>query len=62
MQENMRKGVLIDEYTKLAESIETETDARDLIKKAWATKSVNPNVFKVVIEILEKRNIFKGGA
>lgn len=62
MQENMRKGVLIDEYTKLAESVETETDARDLIKKVWTTKSVNPNVFKVVTEILEKRNIFKGGA
>jgi len=62
MQENMRKGVLVDEYTKLAESVETEKDARDLIQKAWGVKSVNPNVFKVVTEIFEKRNIFKGGA
>lgn len=62
MQENMRKGVLIDEYTKLAETVETEKDARDLIQKAWGVKSVNPNVFKVVTEIIEKREIIKGGA
>lgn len=60
IQENMRKGVLIDEYTKLAESVETEKEARDLIQKAWGVKNVNPNVFKVVTEIVEKRNIFKG--
>ena len=62
MQENMKNGVLIDEYTKLAEEVTTEKEARDLIQKAWGVKSVNPNVFKVVTEILEKREIIKGGA
>ena len=62
MQENMRNSVLIDEYTKLAETVETEKEARDLIQKAWGVKSVNPNVFKIVTEILEKREIIKGGA
>ena len=55
MQENMKNGVLIDEYTNLAENVTTEKEARDLIQKAWGVKSVNPNVFKVVTEILEKR-------
>ena len=62
MQENMKNGVLIDEYTNLAENVTTEKEARDLIQKAWGVKSVNPNVFKVVTEILEKREIIKGGA
>lgn len=62
MQENMKNDVLIDEYTKLAEEVTTEKDARDLIQKAWGVKSVNPNVFKVVTEIIEKREIIKGGA
>lgn len=61
MQENMKNGVLIDEYTNLAEKVQTEKEARDLIQKAWAVKSVNPNVFKVVTEIIEKREIIKGG-
>jgi nicotinamide mononucleotide adenylyltransferase len=62
MQENMKNGVLIEEYTNLAENVTTEKEARDLIQKAWGVKSVNPNVFKVVTEILEKREIIKGGA
>lgn len=62
MQENMKNGVLIDEYTNLAENVQTEKEARDLIQKAWGVKSVNPNVFKIVTEILEKREIIKGGA
>lgn len=62
MQENMKNDVLIDEYTKLAEEVTTEKDARDLIQKAWGVKNVNPNVFKVVTEIIEKREIIKGGA
>ena len=62
MQENMKSGVLIEEYTNLAENVTTEKEARDLIQKAWGVKSVNPNVFKVVTEILEKREIIKGGA
>jgi len=62
MQENMKNGVLIDEYTKLAEEVTTEKEARDLIQKAWGVKNVNPNVFKVVTEIIEKREIIKGGA
>lgn len=62
MQENMKNGVLIDEYTNLAENVTTEKEARDLIQKAWGVKGVNPNVFKVVTEILEKREIIKGGA
>ena len=59
MQENMKNGVLIDEYTNLAESVTTEKEARDLIQKAWGVKSVNPNVFKVVTEIIKKREIIK---
>ena len=62
MQENMKNCVLIDEYTKLAEDVTTEKEARDLIQKAWGVKNVNPNVFKVVTEIIEKREIIKGGA
>ena len=62
MQENMKNGVLIDEYTNLAEKVHTEKEARDLIQKAWGVKNVNPNVFKVVTEIIEKREIIKGGA
>ena len=59
MQENMKNGVLIDEYTNLAENVTTEKEARDLIQKAWGVKSVNPNVFKVVTEIIKKREIIK---
>ena len=62
MQENMKNGVLINEYTNLAENVTTEKEARDLIQKAWGVKSVNPNVFKVVTEIIKKREIIKGGA
>lgn len=62
MQENMKNGVLIEEYTNLAEKVQTEKEARDLIQKAWGVKNVNPNVFKVVTEIIEKREIIKGGA
>ena len=62
MQENMKNGVLIEEYTKLAEKVQTEKEARDLIQKAWGVKNVNPNVFKVVTEIIKKREIIKGGA
>lgn len=62
MQENMKNDVLIEEYTNLAENVTTEKEARDLIQKAWGVKGVNPNVFKVVTEILEKREIIKGGA
>lgn len=59
MQENVKNGVLIEEYTKLAEEVTTEKEARDLIQKAWGIKSVNPNVFKVVTEIIKKREIIK---
>ena len=62
MQENMKNGVLIEEYTNLAENVTTEKEARDLIQKAWGVKNVNPNVFKIVTEIIEKREIIKGGA
>ena len=62
MQENMKNEVLIEEYTNLAENVTTEKEARDLIQKAWGVKNVNPNVFKVVTEIIEKREIIKGGA
>lgn len=57
MIENMKNGVLIDEYTKLAEEVTTEKEARDLIQKAWNVGSINPNVFKVVTEIIKKREI-----
>ena len=59
MQENMKNGVLIEEYTKLAESVTTEKEARDLIQKAWGAKRINPNIFKVVTEIIKKRDIIK---
>jgi hypothetical protein len=57
MIENMKNGVLIDEYTKLAEEVTTEKEARDLIQKAWGVGRINPNVFKVVTEIIKKREI-----
>lgn len=59
MQENIKNGVLIEEYTNLAKNVTTEKEARDLIQKAWGVKSVNPNVFKVVTEIIKKREIIK---
>jgi hypothetical protein len=57
MIENMKNGVLIDEYTKLAEEVTTEKEARDLIQKAWNVGRINPNVFKVVTEIIKNRGI-----
>lgn len=57
MIENMKNGVLIDEYTKLAEEVTTEKEARDLIQKAWNVGHINPNVFKVVTEIIKNRGI-----
>jgi hypothetical protein len=57
MIENMRNGILIDEYTKLAEEVTTEKEARDLIQKAWNVGRINPNVFKVVTEIIKNRGI-----
>ena len=62
MRENMKNGVLIEEYTNLAESVTTEKEARDLIQKAWGAKNINPYIFKVVTEIIKKRDIIKGGA
>ena len=59
MQENMKNGVLIEEYTNLAESVTTEKEARDLIQKAWGAKNINPYIFKVVTEIIKKREIIK---
>ena len=59
MIENMKNGVLIDEYTKLAEEVTTEKEARDLIQKAWNVGRINPNVFKVVTEIIKKLEIIK---
>ena len=58
MQENMKNGVLIEEYTNLTENVTTEKEARDLIQKAWGVKNVNPNIFKVTTEIITKRNFF----
>ena len=57
MIKNMKNGVLIDEYTKLAEEVTTEKEARDLIQKAWDVGRINPNVFKVVTEIIKNRGI-----
>jgi hypothetical protein len=59
MIKNMKDGVLIDEYTKLAEEVTTEKEARDLIQKAWDVGRINPNVFKVVTEIIKNREIIK---
>lgn len=56
--ENMKNNVLIEKYTKLAESVTTEKEARDLIQRAWGAKAVNPNVFKVVTDIIKKREIY----
>jgi hypothetical protein len=58
MQENMKNGVLIEEYTKLAESVTTEKEARDLIQKAWGVKRINLNVFKVVTEIIKQKKLY----
>lgn len=59
MLENMKNNVLIEKYTKLAEAVTTESEARRLIQRAWGAKGVNPNVFKVVTDIIKERNIFK---
>ena len=59
MVKNMKDGVLIDKYTKLAEEVTTEKEARDLIQKAWDVGHINPNVFKVVTEIIKNREIIK---
>lgn len=58
MQENMKNGVLIEEYTRLAESVTTEKEARDLIQKAWGAKRINLNVFKVVTEIIKQKKLY----
>lgn len=57
--ENMKNNVLIEKYTKLAESVTTESEARRLIQRAWGAKDTNPNVFKVVTDIIKERNIIK---
>lgn len=57
MLENMKNNVLIEKYTKLAESVTTENEARQLIQTAWGVKNINPNVFKVVTDIIRKREI-----
>lgn len=59
MLENMKNNVLIEKYTKLAEAVTTESEARRLIQRAWGAKGVNPNVFKVVTDIIKERNIIK---
>ena len=59
MIKNMKNGVLIDKYTKLAEEVTTEKEARDLIQKAWDVGRINPNVFNVVTEIIKNREIIK---
>ena len=58
IQENMKNGVLIEEYTNLAESVTTEKEARDLIQKAWGAKNINPYIFKVVTEIIKKNKLY----
>lgn len=59
MLENMKNNVLIEKYTKLAEAVTNESEARRLIQRAWGAKGVNPNVFKVVTDIIKERNIIK---
>lgn len=58
--ENMKNGVLIEEYINLAEKVSTEKEARELARKAIGKKNINPNVFRKVVEILKKRGLLGG--
>ena len=58
--ENMKNGVLIEEYINLAENVTTEKEARELSRKAIGKKNINPNVFRKVVEILKKRGLLRG--
>ena len=60
MLENMKNGVLINEFTELAEKVSTEKEARELARKAIGKKNINPNVFRKVVEILKKRGLLCG--
>lgn len=58
--ENMKNGVLIEEYINLAEKVSTQKEARELARKAIGKKNINPNVFRKVVEILKKRGLLCG--
>lgn len=58
--ENMKNGVLIEEYINLAETVTTEKEARELARKAIGKKNINPNIFRKVVEILKKRGLLRG--
>ena len=58
--ENMKNGVLIEEYINLAEKVSTEKEARELTRKAIGKKNINPNVFRKVVEIFKKRGLLRG--
>lgn len=60
MLENMKNGVLVNEFTELAEKVSTEKEARELTRKAIGKKNINPNVFRKVVEILKKRGLLRG--
>ena len=57
--ENMKNGVLIDEFKELAENVTSEKEARELARKAIGKKNINPNVFRKVVEILKKRGLLR---
>lgn len=60
MLENMKNGVLVDEFKELAENVSTQKEARELARKAIGKKNINPNVFRIVVEILKKRGLLRG--
>lgn len=60
MLENMKNGVLVNEFTELAENASTQKEARELARKTIGKKNINPNVFRKVVEILKKRGLLRG--
>lgn len=58
--ENMKNCVLVDEFKELAENVSTQKEARELARKAIGKKNINPNVFRIVVEILKKRGLLCG--
>lgn len=59
MLENMKNGVLMDEFTELAENASTQKEARELARKAIEKKNINPNVFRTVVETLKSRGLLR---
>lgn len=54
-----RRAEIIAEYVNRAEAVSTESEARRLLQEAWGKKGVYIELFRVVAEIFEHKNIFR---